>query len=103
MPHQLWLLETLPGLSQTKKTLQDGFYSCAQQKPHDTREREDTKGTTLQVLFLGTIKRVIFIVDISSKNKKNFSVISKYHLSISFWAQKKTVFLISENFKRKTL
>ena len=47
------------------KTLQDGSQSCAQQKPHDTRNGEDTKGT-LQVLFLCTIKRVVFIVHISN-------------------------------------
>ena len=41
------------------KTLQDGCQSYAQQKPHDTRNREDTKGT-LQVLFLCTIKRLVF-------------------------------------------
>ena len=33
---------------------------------HNTRNGEDTKGT-LQVLFLCTIKRVVFIVDISNK------------------------------------
>ena len=48
------------------KALQDGCQSCAQQKPHDTRNREDFK-RTLQVLFLCTIKRVFFIVDISNR------------------------------------
>ena len=51
-------------ISQTNKTLQDGCQSCAQQKLHDTRNREDTKG--IQVLFLCTTKRVVFIVDISN-------------------------------------
>ena len=42
-----------------------GCQSSAQQKSHDTRNREDSKGT-LQVLFLCTIKCVVFIVDISN-------------------------------------
>ena len=32
---------------------------------------------------------------------KNFSVISKYHISINFLAREKTVFFISENVKKK--
>ena len=47
------------------KRLQYGCQSCAQQKPHDTRNGEDTKGT-LQILLLCTIKHVVFIVDISN-------------------------------------
>ena len=33
---------------------------------------------------------------------KNFSVTSKYHLSINFLTQKKTVFPITEKFKTRT-
>ena len=55
MPHQLSLITTLPGLSQTRQDT----------TPHDTRNGEDTRGT-LQVLFLCTIKLVVFIVDISN-------------------------------------
>ena len=69
MPHQLWLMKNLPRLFQTKqesKILQDGYQSCAQQKPHDTKNGEDTKGA-LHALFLCTIKRVVFIVDFSNR------------------------------------
>ena len=38
--------------------------------PHDTRNREDTKGI-LQVLFLRTFKCVVFLVDISN-TRPNF-------------------------------
>ena len=70
MQHQLWLIKTLPRLSQQNKGLQDGCQSCEQQKPHDTRNGEDTGGT-LQVLFLCTVKLVVFIVDISN-TRPNF-------------------------------
>ena len=50
------------------KTLQDRCQSYAQQKSHDTRNGEDTKGT-LQVLFLCKNIRVVFIVDICSINR----------------------------------
>ena len=64
------------------KTLQDGCQSCAQQKLHDTRNGEDTKGT-LQVLFLCTIKRVIFIVDISNINITK--IIIRWIISASYF------------------
>ena len=49
----------------SNKALQDVCQSCAQQKRHDTRNRDYTK-ETLQVFFLCAIKRVVFIVDISN-------------------------------------
>ena len=64
------------------KTLQDGCQSCARQKPHDTRNGEDTKGT-LQVLLLCTIKRVIFIVDISNINITK--IIIRWIISASYF------------------
>lgn len=41
----------------------------AQLKPHGTRKREDTK-STLEVLFLCPIQRVVFIVDIYTTTQK---------------------------------
>ena len=61
-----WLRLSLDYLKQNK-ALQDGCHSAGtQQKSHNTKNEEDTKGT-LQVLFLCTTKHVFFIVDISNK------------------------------------
>ena len=65
MPHQVWLVKICLDHLEQNRTLQDGCQSCAQPKPHDTRNGEDTK-ETLQVLFPCPIKRVAFIVDISN-------------------------------------
>ena len=70
-----------------KTTLKDGCQSYAQQKTHDTRNGEETKGT-LQVLFLCTIKRVVFIVDISNKYTPEKFIEKSYvklRKTIEFW------------------
>ena len=80
MPHQLWLIETLPQLSQTKQHTTKWLPElCTTKKPHDIRNGEDTKGT-LQVLCLCTIKHVVFIVYISNtwlQNNEKFLVWSE--------------------------
>ena len=65
MPHQFWLIKTLPRLSQTKKNTTRWLPELCTAKPHDTRNGEDTRGT-LQVLFLCTIKLAVLIADISN-------------------------------------
>ena len=72
IPHQLWLIKTLPRLSQTKQDTTRQLPELCTEKSQDKRNLEDTKGT-LQVLVLCTIKRVVFIVDISN-TRTNFQV-----------------------------
>ena len=65
MPHQFWLIKTLPRLSQTKQNTTRWLPELCTAKPHDTRNGEDTRGN-LQVLFLCTIKLAVLIADISN-------------------------------------